>query len=395
MALHAIGKRSQPFVSQPVQRRIKSKPLFDLDEDEDISRSLDEFDHIRDPELALAIQASLEDHNKPSASFQDGNMTKSDIRLVTSEPSSSQLSPPATPRSKPTLRLHDSDDDLYASPSRLETALSIAGAGPVRKLSGTSHDLPSQSAFGKAALLVSPKTASRPMPTLQSSLSESEESMDEVLPGQAIEVPHGKPSPVATSSHVELPQSPKVLHEAAQDSDDDMEEVPVIDGGHVHDISESSVPTAISASEDVAKERRSTFPASFQLPKSLERPSRPLTSSVITPEARIAESNNESDIEWSRSPSPVLGTAPESADQEASAAAEIWDAAEEMDPHAEEGEFARFISQVKGKDLDAVRHEIDEEIRTLNQQKKAAMRDSEDITQQMISQIMVCVSCYR
>lgn len=388
MALHAIGKRSQPSVPKPVQRRIKSKPLFDLDDDEDISRSLDEFDHIRDPELALAIQASLEDHNKP----------------ITSEPSPSKLGPPATPRSKPALPLHDSDDDLYTSPSRLETALSIAGAGPVRRLSGTLHDIPSQSAFGKAALLVSPKTASRPVPILQSSLSEPEESMGEVLPVQAIaiDVPHGKPSPIAISAHVGPPQSPKVLQEAAQDSDDDMEEVPVIDGGHVHHISESSVPTAIPVPEDAAKERRSTFPASsqlsiqlsIQLPNSLERPSRPLTSSMITPEARTLESDNESDIEWSRSPSPVLGTAQESTDQGTSAAAETWDAAEEMDPHAEEGEFARFISQVKGKDLDAVRHEIDEEIRTLNQQKKAAMRDSEDITQQMISQIMLLLRLF-
>jgi DNA excision repair protein ERCC-5 len=69
-----------------------------------------------------------------------------------------------------------------------------------------------------------------------------------------------------------------------------------------------------------------------------------------------------------------------------------------MDPHAEEGEFARFLSQVKGKDLDDVRREIDDEIKSLNQQKKTAMRDSEDITQQMIAQIMVrllCVSVYR
>ncbi|KAG2347803.1 PIN domain-like protein [Suillus weaverae] len=382
MALHAIGKRSQPSVPKPVQRRIKSKPLFDLDDDEDISRPLDdEFDHIRDPELALAIQASLEDH---TATYKP----------ITPEPSPSQLSLPTTPQSKPALRLHDSDDDLYTSPSRLETVLSIAGAGPVPRLSGTLHDLPSQSVFGKAALLVSPKTSSRPMPIIQSCLSESEESMDEVLSVQAIEVPHRKPSPVATSAHVEPPQSFKVLQQAAQDSDNDMEEVPVIDGGHVHDIPESSVPTAILAPEDAAKERQSVFPASFQLPKSLERLPQPSTSSVVTPEARIPESDDVSDIEWSRSPSPVLGTVPESVDQGASAAVETWDAAEEMDPHAEEGEFARFISQVKGKDLDAVRHEIDEEIRTLKQQKKAAMRDSEDITQQMISQIMLLLRLF-
>ncbi|OBZ72087.1 DNA repair protein rad13 [Grifola frondosa] len=65
-----------------------------------------------------------------------------------------------------------------------------------------------------------------------------------------------------------------------------------------------------------------------------------------------------------------------------------------MDPQAEEGEFARFMSQVKGKDLDVVRKEIDDEIRALNQQKKIAMRDSEDITQQMISQIMIMLRLF-
>lgn len=60
-----------------------------------------------------------------------------------------------------------------------------------------------------------------------------------------------------------------------------------------------------------------------------------------------------------------------------------------MDPHAEEDEYTRFLSQMKGKDIDTVRREIDDEIRELNKQKKSAMRDSEDITQQMISQIMV------
>ena len=53
------------------------------------------------------------------------------------------------------------------------------------------------------------------------------------------------------------------------------------------------------------------------------------------------------------------------------------------------GEYAQFLSQVRGKNLEEFRREIDEEIKALNQQNKVAMRDSEDITQQMISQIMV------
>ena len=62
-----------------------------------------------------------------------------------------------------------------------------------------------------------------------------------------------------------------------------------------------------------------------------------------------------------------------------------------MDASREEGEFARFVSQVKGKDINSVQKEIDEEIRSLNQQRKAAMRDSEDVTQVMVMQIMVCM----
>ncbi len=98
------------------------------------------------------------------------------------------------------------------------------------------------------------------------------------------------------------------------------------------------------------------------------------------------------EIEWSRSPSPTIGVLSEEKAQEHE---EHFDAAAEMDPHEEEGEFARFVSQVKGKDLDTVRREIDEEIRTLNSQRKAAMRDSEEINQAMVAQIMVSPArCY-
>jgi DNA excision repair protein ERCC-5 len=107
----------------------------------------------------------------------------------------------------------------------------------------------------------------------------------------------------------------------------------------------------------------------------------------------VPEQSEEEHVisDWSRSPSPVEDSlfATETPASKATTVEDSWDAAQEMDPHVEEGEFARFLSQVKGKDLDDVRREIDEEIKTLKHQKKAAMRDSEDITQQMIAQIMV------
>ena len=71
---------------------------------------------------------------------------------------------------------------------------------------------------------------------------------------------------------------------------------------------------------------------------------------------------------------------------------EDFDAAHEMDPDAEAGEFARWMSQVKGRNLDDVRREIEQEIKGLRKEQKAAMRDSEDITGQMIAQIMVSLN---
>ena len=93
--------------------------------------------------------------------------------------------------------------------------------------------------------------------------------------------------------------------------------------------------------------------------------------------------------DWSRSPSPsALPPIPTSKKDKLD-----WDAAQEMDVEAEEGGFAEFISQVKGKDLDTVREEIDAEIRQLNKEKKNAQRDSEEMNQQMVAQIMVRDCC--
>lgn len=106
------------------------------------------------------------------------------------------------------------------------------------------------------------------------------------------------------------------------------------------------------------------------------------------------DADDDEDISgWSRSPSPVVGLE-QPQPRSSSPVVEDWDAAQEMDPAAEEGEFAQFMSHVKGKDLDEVRREIDDEIQVLNTQKKAAMRDSEDINQQMISQIMMLLSLF-
>ena len=159
--------------------------------------------------------------------------------------------------------------------------------------------------------------------------------------------------------------------------DEDMEEVPV---------GETPTATALNKPErPLARNSSSpTPPPAFQT-----EVSEPLASPKPVADVSFSaqESIEETLFAWSRTPSPsgdMFASRPPSPP-----AAEGWDAAEEMDPRAEEGEFARFMSQVKGRNMDDVRKEIDDEIKHLNQQRKAALRDSEDITQQMISQIMV------
>lgn len=124
------------------------------------------------------------------------------------------------------------------------------------------------------------------------------------------------------------------------------------------------------------------------------------------------DSDEESDaIEWSRSPSPVarkrsLGnsiSALASALDDTVSGHDSGHGSGQVSGHAsdfasdgemgaddmevEEDEYARFLAQIQNRDLATVRTEIDDEIRILNAQTKAAMRDSDEITQSMVAQI--------
>jgi DNA excision repair protein ERCC-5 len=60
----------------------------------------------------------------------------------------------------------------------------------------------------------------------------------------------------------------------------------------------------------------------------------------------------------------------------------------------EEDDYARFMAQIKNRDLNEVRGEIDDEIRVLNSENKVAMRDSDEITQAMVAQIQVSAGIF-
>jgi len=335
--------------------------------------------------LAIAIQQSLED--QPSQRIFSSSMTAS------------------------TSYHHAQNTHAVSRPNRLETALSIAGT-PHRIHSSPPKIGNVSSMFGKPVLLTPPSLSKEQLPPRVSSDGHNDEVFVENLPGSSegnsihsifgtptlLQTPTKKKlSPLSAETrenvhdHVGLNASSETIVFPSQsnthlpspqpvsDSDDDidMEELPVDD----FSFSKTSKANSPGLKQSVA-----TTSSSLSCPQLRpEDPPVPLATDDI-PHSTSDDTQNDLTA-WSRTPSPIrdpFGSPPSPVPEEE------WDAAHEIDVRAEEGEFARFMSQVKGRNIDDIRKEIDEEIKHLNQQRKAAMRDSEDITQQMITQIMVC-----
>ena len=209
------------------------------------------------------------------------------------------------------------------------------------------------------------------------------------------------------------------------EEDDDMEEIVPFQSAIKFNIKESSqtpikweantdtivTPKAQSRSlEDVSEQAQYKLESyedhkgySFQTHRLISESPKPKTetpkpeASTSQPQPKDdndASSSESGDETWSHSPpfgnpiiledsAPSTPATPSNPTKTQPTEPESWDAAQEMNAHEEEGEFARFAAQVRGRDVNEVRKEIDEEIRQLNQQRKAAMRDSDEITQEM------------
>ena len=369
MALSAISNRPssknlRPVTTSAIDRKSKRVPLFDLDDDDEL---LEEQLVVHDSELndddlvAYAIQQS----------FDESNLTKNVI-------STSQNKPTSSTRPISTSRDSSPEIDFYPAPTRLETALSIANAATSSRVqSSPSQSVPIPTLFGRPTLLVGPSKE----PQILAPLSSSDEI--EMVATSSVRNDRTFFSDLLRGPDVVRPVTPKQaapsLPISIEDDNDDMEEVPVLP---LHNITHDSTPLIVAC----PRPDKSPSPFLPLVPSTEEVQNVPSVQGlVIVPQD--ADLTHDPLFIVSRTPSPSR----EAADLRplSSPIAEDWDAAEEMDVEVEEGEFARFISQVKGKDLGSVRREIDEEIKALNDQRKAAMRDSEDITQQMVSQIMV------
>ncbi|KAF9007595.1 hypothetical protein BDQ17DRAFT_1324155 [Cyathus striatus] len=259
---------------------------------------------------------------------------------------------------------------LAASNSKLTSTVSYnSEAKKLETVASSSATVPppatmtSGLTFGNPTLLIAPSTA-------QNTNSDSVETP--LVTTKSLEAaPSLTDADIPKSSTAVEKRSASVSEFAAvlSNSEDEMEEVVVLPTSH-----EPVDPRTASPPDDemeaVFIEALIPQPVKDPLSSSIES-SQPISSPVV----HALEAG----------PSPILDEDGQPDEQHR----EDWDAAHEMDPHAEEGEFARFMSHVKGKDLDDVRREIDDEIKVLNEQRKAAMRDSDDVTQQMVSQIMI------
>ncbi|KAG9037849.1 DNA repair protein rad2 [Tulasnella sp. JGI-2019a] len=215
-----------------------------------------------------------------------------------------------------------------------------------------------------------------------------------VQPFRIADAPQTEMDLKGTLAHI----SPKSSIETASVRTSQFEEKPIVSVAKGYDLIEAPEATAssvvLSASTKRDPLRTSTLHADAP----------PLLNFTPCKASSVIDNNSAGDedpvTDWSRSPTPELiaPMAGPSASVEPpkpkKAHTKDFDAADEIDINAEEGDFAAFISQVKGQDLDAARKEVDNEILALNKEKKAAMRDSEDVTQQMIGQIKVMLRLF-
>ncbi|KAG5651364.1 hypothetical protein H0H81_008933 [Sphagnurus paluster] len=437
MALSAIGNRSsgeqRSVPNRPIDRKGTSKPLFhvnEYEEQEDLVQVINQSQDYSDVEedmVAIAIQESLnESQNSMGAQQYNytpalGEPSSSKMMLNAHRPSTAAINPLATP-----VPEFNGEDFTFESPSRLDTALSFANTGISRpQLFPPSNTPSSTSIFGRPTLLISPRSpVSSPVRETYSTEKTQEYTRVEGSPSRSHRLPtsaigttipdKGKsrlvsappkttsttkvPLSAGSDSHAELPEDLSISISKASPTSEFFAHV---DRGKRQLVYKSGSPEPI-----LMKDNSPLLGSdSEQMEEILTDPiPKHAVSGIVEKDSKTMAHNHipepdEQLIPWSRSPSPSneLPTTVAPPGRTYSPTQEEWDAVEEieeMDPQAEEGEYARFISQVKGKNIEEVRREIEDEIQDLNRQKKIAMRDSEDISQQMISQIMAMLRLF-
>ncbi|EJD06452.1 PIN domain-like protein, partial [Fomitiporia mediterranea MF3/22] len=420
----------------------KKDPLFIPDtEDGNVEMEYetdDDWENTEEAEMFSAMQASLEDQEA-----EDLRKALEESRKAVPDKASGMVSHAITDE--------DSDDDLYVdyTPSRLDAALRFANTS--RNTGGSSTDVFPRPSISRPAL-----SAQKAVIDIDGS-EDDDEDMEEVEPYESTTPSVPQPqnrvkevvsaSPVTPQRKSEIAKSPvsststisetkaitrKALPSAYANNDPATNAQQRLE--HVHSDASSSSPVATSQNQfkravtttndvpavttvvfgDVEKTQGGAVfsvasgteirvtpsgPITVPEPKSLsfsqqnetrDVPKTDVEQVVISHVDHSSPEDSSGDEAWSRAASPSGVKGQDDTDKRE----EDWDAADEMNVHEETGEFARFAAQVRGRDLDTVRAEIDDEIRQLREQRKAAMRDAEDVNQAMIAQIMTMLRLF-
>jgi len=321
-----------------------------------------------------------------------------------------QAQPKPQPQFQPTLRLEASSDDDEFEEVPTPTATSESPAGFVPKPArARPAPRPNLSKLVQMSRPKTPEPESSPEPDLEPMQEPSPEVDVQDQRSPSYEPPRrGAPSPSPGSEEGPFDS----LRRAPSPS-------PGPEEGPFDSLRRAPSPSPPPESDDgpLAGLRRapSPSPPPFETPASLLEPEQTIQdeSARDEPAEETAEptlqdaparsrrydydSDEDEPIEWSRSPTPQPRAQNEavSALRRTSTAISLasepdGDDEDEMAPAdmvAEEDDYARFLAQIKNRDLNEVRGEIDDEIRVLNAQKQAAQRDSDEITHSMVVQI--------
>ncbi|KAL5525958.1 hypothetical protein ACEPAG_7296 [Sanghuangporus baumii] len=430
----ASAARGRPAATMiPRKKSPKKEPLFIPDADAgdvDVGDESDvDWEDVEDAELVTAMQASLEDQEA-----NDLRTALEESRRATSKQqnASDQRAPEA---------VGSDDDDLYVdfTPSRLDTALRFAYASREPQISPpvavSRHPVRVQSP--------SPMVQKGTVLPIQDDEEDEDDDMEEVVVPIEPALSTASQSENQTKGATRTPQSvsdeePQIVRPVLSVNKTKQTDVVSVDkAGSVsstvkadfgldQDPTETSTPNAVKESEfqtihdvsDISKALPLPIhdPKKYVLTPSQSGPHEEPEMHMTRTQGSI--SSAPSQLEDS-SMKPVVSEPvgfPDQNDSEASSDDEAWlhpeslggqeqqddtekhdegwDAAEEMNVHEETGEFARFAAQVRGRDLDTVRAEIDDEIRLLRDQRKIAMRDAEDVNQAMVAQIMTMLRLF-
>ncbi|PBL03569.1 PIN domain-like protein [Armillaria gallica] len=393
MALSAIAGRHSQASSAKSNPPIKSRqaPLFQQGDDSDIDGASE------DEQMALAIQRSLDDRYAASGSPSPYFSAAQDLYASEDDIDDNRFAS----TSKVEYRPHSMPAVTVTPESIPSYSTSHLSSAPVTKAATPTPGVEEPSAFGTPVLLVSGAQSLQSGPQISPTItapsthpplpSTPSEIRDTEIVGDATRVRFGivehadpllrSPSPSQLSTGI------PVVTQSMNEDESDMEEVTAFEYPTQPDSPQSQIEPLFVP--DTAEDLVSEDSEDHTVNEHFEYVDPEPDPSTLASRNTFALETFEPLSDASRSSSPDIANK-----SRPSSPIDNWDAAQEMDPDAEEGEFARFVSQVKGRDINDVRREIDNEIKALDQQRKAAMRDSEDVNQQMVNQIMMMLRLF-